>query len=122
MATALTITLWIAQGILALMFLMAGTPKAKDPAAFKQKSGMGLPPGLVRSIGTAEILGAVGVVFPTLLGVTAWLTPIAALGLVTIMALAIGFHAQRKEWNVIPMNAVLLGLSIFVVVGRWSLF
>ena len=27
-------------------------------------------------------------------------------------------HLPKKEFNIIPMNVVLLGLSIFVVVGR----
>lgn len=30
-------------------------------------------------------------------------------------------HLPKKEFNIIPMNVVLLGLSIFVVVGRWIL-
>jgi hypothetical protein len=31
-------------------------------------------------------------------------------------------HLPRKEYNVIPLNIVLLALAVFVVIGRWMLF
>ena len=40
-----------------------------------------------------------------------------------IQVLAIGFHARRNETGKsLPMNLVLLALSLFVLWGRWSLF
>jgi hypothetical protein len=56
-------------------------------------------------------------------GILPWLTPIAAIGLSLIQLLAIfQEHLPKKEFNIIPMNIVLLGLSIFVLFGRWVLF
>jgi hypothetical protein len=31
-------------------------------------------------------------------------------------------HLPKKEFNVLPINAVLLALSVFVALGRWPLF
>jgi hypothetical protein len=31
-------------------------------------------------------------------------------------------HLPKKEYNVIPVNIVLLALAVFVIVGRWTLF
>ncbi len=59
---------------------------------------------------------------PTLLRLTRirpGLTPLAALGFVTIQILAIGFHVVRGEIaSSAPLNALLLGLSLFVLWGR----
>jgi hypothetical protein len=49
--------------------------------------------------------------------VAPWLSWWAAVGLATIMLLAIGFHLRRKEPPVPP--AVLLLLAAFVVWGRF---
>ena len=74
----------------------------------------------VRFVGTAELLGALGLFLPLLTGVLPWLTPLAAVGLAVIQLLAIFTeHLPKKEYNVIPINMVLLALSIFVVAGRW---
>ena len=58
-----------------------------------------------------------------LTGILPWLTPLAAIGLSLIQVLAIGFHARRNETaKSLPMNLVLLALSLFVLWGRLSLF
>jgi len=31
-------------------------------------------------------------------------------------------HLPKKEYNIIPMNIVLLALSVFIIVGRWAFF
>jgi uncharacterized membrane protein YphA (DoxX/SURF4 family) len=121
----MNIVLWIAQGLLAAMYLMAGSLKTfqthKATAQFlwaKNRSD-----GFVRFVGVFELLGAFGLILPLLTGILPWLTPIAAIGLSLIQLLAIfSVHLPKKEFNVIPVNLVLLALSIFVVIGRWILF
>lgn len=121
----MNIALWIAQGLLAAMFLMAGTMKtfqtAKAKAQFpwaKDRSEE-----YVRFIGISELLGAFGLILPMLTGILPWLTPIAAVGLSLIQLLAIFTeHLPKKEYSIIPMNLVLLVLAVFVVAGRWILF
>jgi hypothetical protein len=77
--------LWIVQALLAALFLFSGSMKLILPL-----SAMTMPvhlPGLfLRFIGVAEILGAIGLILPGLLKIRPELTPIAAAGLVIIMA------------------------------------
>jgi 4-hydroxybenzoate polyprenyltransferase len=78
--------------------------------------------GFIRFVGTSELLGALGVVLPLATGILPWLTPLAAIGLALIQVLAIGTeHLPKKEFKVLPVNLVLLALSLFIVIGRWSL-
>jgi hypothetical protein len=77
-------TLWTIQGLLAALFLFAGTMKFVLPV--DQMSGpVALPGMFLRFVGVAEVLGALGLILPWLLGIRPVLTPIAAAGLVIIM-------------------------------------
>jgi DoxX-like protein len=99
--TAITFSLWVAQVPLALAFGTAGVMKTFMPVVALVANGINyaaeLPLWLLRFIGVAELSGAVGVVLPALTRIKPRLTPIAALGFVTIQVLAIGFHALRGE-------------------------
>ena len=117
--------LWIAQGLLAAMYLMAGviktfqTAKAKEQMPWaKERSD-----GFVRFVGISELLGALGLILPLVTGVLPWLTILAAIGLTLIQLLAIFTeHLPKKEYNVIPVNIILVALALFIVIGRWALF
>ena len=118
----MNIALWIAQILLAIVYGMAGMMKAFQTA----KAGEMLPwakrhsDSFVRLVGTFELLGALGMILPTLTGILPGLTPLAALGLSLIQVLAILIeHLPNKEYKAIPMNAVLLALSVFVAYGRF---
>jgi len=121
----MNIALWIVQGLLAAMYGTAGvmktfqTSKAREQLPWaKNRSD-----GFIRFVGTSELLGALGLILPLLTGVLPWLTPLAAIGLTVIQLLAIFTeHLPKKEYNVIPVNVVLLALAVFVVFGRWTLF
>jgi putative oxidoreductase len=120
---ALTIALWVAQVLLFVAFGMAGFPKLTTP--LDQLVGMmpwvgAVPGALVRFIGLAELAGAIGVVLPAATRVRPGLTPLAALGLLTVMVLAAVFHQSRGEASVLPVHAVLGGLAAFVAWGRSS--
>src|SRR5262245_18043356 len=81
------VTLWLVQSILAALFLMAGISKFVMPAeAMTQQMPVQLPIWFIHFIGACEIAGAVGLVLPTLLRVRPQLTPLAAAGLIIIMA------------------------------------
>jgi uncharacterized membrane protein YphA (DoxX/SURF4 family) len=116
----MNIALWVAQALLALMFLMAGSMKAFQYQKAKESLPWvkDAPKGLVTFIGVAEILGALGVVLPLLVGLPAILTPLAAAGLALVMLLAAGFHLKRGENKAIGMNLVLAALAAFVTYGR----
>jgi uncharacterized membrane protein YphA (DoxX/SURF4 family) len=121
----MNIILWIVQGLLAAMYGMAGvmktfqTSKAKEQLPWaKNRSD-----GFVRFVGISELLGALGLILPLLTGILTWLTPLAAIGLTLIQLLAIfTVHLPKKEYNVLPINILLLAPSIFILVGRWVLF
>jgi len=117
--------LWIAQGLLAAMYLMAGIIKTFQVARAKEQMTWAKErsDGFVRFVGISEILGALGLILPLLTGILPWLTVFAAVGLTIIQLLAIfQEHLPKKEYNVIPVNIVLLALAVFVVIGRWTLF
>src|SRR5215471_12290210 len=83
-----TIGLWVVQGLLAALFLFAGSMKLVLPVESLTQQ-VALPGWFLRFIGTCEVLGAIGLVLPTALRVLPILTPIAATGLVVIMTGAV---------------------------------
>src|SRR6185503_7036795 len=110
-------SLWVAQVLLAGMFLMAASAKlTKSPAelAVMMPFTRDVPLALVRFIGTAELMGAVGVILPALTRIRPWLTPLAASGLVVVMLLASLFHVSRGEFFAVPINLTLGALGAFV--------
>lgn len=120
---ALHITLWIAQVLLAGMFIMAGFSKVAQP--IEQLTQMmpwagQVPAGLVRFIGMSELLGGLGLVLPALLRIKPILTVWAALGLVTVMIFAAIFHASRGEYSAIGMNIILALVAAFIAWGRFK--
>jgi uncharacterized membrane protein HdeD (DUF308 family) len=111
--------LWIAQGVLASLFLFAGGMKLVTPAdalaAMSHMSGT-----FLKVIGVCETLGALGLVLPGLLRVHRELTPFAAAGLVIIMIGAVTTTAARGDipGAIVPL---LVGLvAVYVARGRWS--
>ena len=120
----MNIVLWVVQVLLAGMFGMAGFMKTFQTAKAKEQMpwAKNRSDTFVRFVGIAELLGALGLFLPLLTGILPWLTPLAAAGLAVIQLLAIFTeHLPKKEYNVIPINILLLALSIFVVAGRWVL-
>jgi uncharacterized membrane protein len=119
----MNIVLWIVQILLAVAFLLTGVNHAFRTAQIRSQQGMSwvaaVPSPLMTFIGISEILGALGLVLPALTGAWTWLTPLAALGLAIIQALAIGFHVRRNETQNIIANFILLVLAAFVAYGRW---
>ena len=110
--------LWIAQILLAAMYGMAGIMKTSQTARAKERMtwATNRPDSFVRFVGISEALGALGLILP-------WLTILAAVGLMLIQLLAIFTeHLPKKEYNVIPVNIVLIAISVFIVIGRWTLF
>jgi hypothetical protein len=118
------VALWIAQGLLALVYLVAGGLKVVRPRGqlvasgnfdwMKDSSDAG-----VKAVGLVEILGALGVILPWLTGIAAILTPLAAIGLVVVQIGALRVHLVRNERQPLPANVVLLLLAAFVAVGRF---
>lgn len=118
----MNITLWIVQVILAAMFGLAGVMKTTTPIdqlAAQMVWPGAIPPMLVRFIGAAELTAAIGLILPSLMRIRPVLTPLAATGVVTIMALAIPFHISRGELQALAVNVPLGAMAAFVAWGRF---
>ncbi len=118
----MNIALWVVQGMLAFAFIAIGSMKLfayeKYKAVSEKNGPSGLTRGLVTFIGVCEVAGAVGVVLPMATHIAPWLSVWAAVGLSTIMLLAIGYHLRRHESAITP--GVLLLMGAFVVFGRFA--
>jgi putative oxidoreductase len=119
----MNIALWIAQALVAILFLMASVMHVprREQAMAQSKWMADVAPALLIFIAIVEFLGAVGVIVPALTGILRWLTPLAAAGLALMMVLAMGFHAFRGEYPNMAFNFILFALAAFVAYGRWVL-
>lgn len=111
------LVLCVVQGVLALMFLMAGIMKSTQSREnlIKRLSWVeDVPTPVVRLIGTAELLGGLGLILPAATGMVPFLAPVAALSLALIMLGAMVVHRRRNEVPAIAINAMLL-LCLLVI-------
>jgi uncharacterized membrane protein YphA (DoxX/SURF4 family) len=115
--------LWVAQGLLAVMFLMVGTAKvtkSKEELAERLDWVEDFSEGTIKFIGSVEILAAIGLILPGLTGIAPILVPIAATGLVVTQIGAIIVHVRRSEPQMIIGNVALIALALFVAWGRFG--
>jgi len=119
----MNITLWVLAGVLAVAFLGAGLPKImqqKEKLVTYMTWAEPLPVGAVKTLGALEVLAAIGLILPPVTGIAPVLAPLAAVGLVIIMAGAIIIHAPKKEWTNVAVNGLLLILAVIVAGGRFG--
>jgi uncharacterized membrane protein YphA (DoxX/SURF4 family) len=118
----MNMALWIVAIVLAVAFLGSGLMKEFVPQDKLVTSGQGwaqdFSPTNIRLIGLVEILGAIGLVLPAVTHIAPILVPLAAVGLIFVMAGAAIVHARRKETSNVAVNIVLLALAAFVAWGR----
>jgi uncharacterized membrane protein YphA (DoxX/SURF4 family) len=113
--------LWIVQILLALLFLWAGVTKLITP--LEKLSGPAPMPGwFIRFLGFVEVLGGLGLVLPGLFRIKPWLTPLAAAGLLVIMAGATVITLTNGMANQVGLPVIAGLLLIIVLYGRWKLF
>jgi uncharacterized membrane protein YphA (DoxX/SURF4 family) len=119
----LRIGLWVAQIAAAGLFCMSGVVKLTTPipelSAMMPWTGE-LSPTFVRVIGLVDLAGGLGLILPSLTRILPRLTVVAALCCIMLQVLAAGFHSLRGEFAVLPLNALLLGLVVFIFWGRWN--
>jgi uncharacterized membrane protein YphA (DoxX/SURF4 family) len=116
--------LWTLQILLALVFAGAGTAKLVRPRDQLAKNLGGwvydFPAPLLKPLGLAELLGAIGLIVPPLAHIAPILTPLAASGLVLTMIGAIITHARRGEFSNVVVNVVLAVMAAAVAWGRFG--
>jgi uncharacterized membrane protein len=115
------VVLWVAQVLLALALFGAGYDQAVlyDDARRRMAWVAAVPHKLAIVIGSLEILGAIGLIFPAWTGVMTWLTPTAALALAVLMGLAVAFHVNRREVPQIAFSGTFCLVAAFVAIGRF---
>jgi hypothetical protein len=121
----MNLTLWIIAGLLAVVFLFAGTTKLFIPRERLAKAPGGgwvldFSAGFVKALGAVEILGAVGLILPALLDIAPILVPLAAVGLALDMVGAAIVEFRRHDFKHMLYNLTLLALAAFVAWGRFA--
>jgi uncharacterized membrane protein YphA (DoxX/SURF4 family) len=121
--------LWIAQIFLAALFLFSGALKSTMSRERMQATGQtgaaAYPLPVVRFTAVCELLAAVGLIVPPLVGIAPELAGWAAVGLVIVMIGAMAMHArlavtqhQPSEWRNVAVNVLILLVCLFVAAGR----
>ncbi|WP_159944460.1 MULTISPECIES: DoxX family protein [unclassified Nocardiopsis] len=119
--------LWIITGLLTAVYLVSGLGKlfvSRERMAAMAKAArwvLDFKPGTLKAIGTLEILGAVGLIVPALLGIAPVLVPLAASGLTLVMTGAIIMRIRRGETKAALADGGYLTLTTFVAIGRFAL-
>jgi len=120
---------WTIQIALAIVFFASGLAKLtmsrERMLATGQTGAAAFPLPVVRFTATCELLAAVGLILPPLVGTAEPLVGWAAIGLVIVMIGALAMHSklaiaqqQPKEWRNVGVNVVILVACLFVAV-QW---
>lgn len=120
------VALWIIAGVLALAF---GTGGASQIMLTKERYGAmagqqwteDFGPGHIKAIGTVKLLGVIGLIVPPLVGIAAVLSPLAACGLMLVMAGAATTRFRRSEWFRMGGDVAYLAAFAFLAWGRFAL-
>jgi hypothetical protein len=110
------IAYWIVAGLLAVLYLYSGGVKivrSKDALRPMMQWVDDLTLGAVRAIGVLEVLGAIGLILPPLVGILPGLAFAAAIGLTLVQVGATIVHVRRHD--TIWLNLAVLVASIVVV-------
>jgi DoxX-like protein len=109
------IAYWIVAALLAVVYVYGGALKIVRSQEQLQPmmawAGTDVSMRVVRFIGVVEVLGALGLVLPPLVGVAVWLAVVAAVGLTVLQVLAMGVHLRRGEGAQSTMNVALIVLA-----------
>ena len=113
----MNVALWIVQALLAALFLFAGGMKLVLPLD-KLTGPVAVPGAFLRFIGVVEVLGAIGLILPSLLRIRPGLTPLAAAGLVIIMigATVVSILGFGIAGGIVP--AVVGVVTAWIAYGR----
>jgi hypothetical protein len=112
------VMLWITLGLLTLLFLFAGGMKLLTPVEVLAAQSH-LPGAFMKLVGVLEVAGALGLVLPGLLRTAPVLTPLAAVGLVSIMAGAVALTMATMGLAPAMFPFIVGLLAAFVAYARW---
>lgn len=112
----MTTIIWILKGLTASLFASVGVSKILLPKAKLLDKGMkglvNLDEKQIKGAGLLEVLGAIGLILPSLLNYYTTLSGISALCLGLTMIVA-GVVNYKLKLSIIP-NVVIFGICIFI--------
>jgi hypothetical protein len=117
------LALWIAAGLLALVALAGGISKtfvpkeklaAHEGGRWTRDAGV----GFVKTLGILELLAAVGLILPAVLGIAPVLVAVTAVCWVLLMVGAMITHGRFGQYKLVLLNLAYLALAAFVAWGR----
>ena len=102
-----------------VLFALAGVGKvASAKVSLEQRDALSVPPGLWRTIGALELLGALGVATAWFGVVPVWLGQAAAVGFIVLILGAIVTRIRAKSpAGLFLMDLVTLVLSVLTLVS-----
>jgi hypothetical protein len=121
----MNVALWICAGLLAVVMLAGSAklvvPKEKLAAVPGGGWTADASVGFIKFLGAVELLAAVGLILPAVVGIAPVLVPVAATGVVVLMVGAMITHARRREYVLgVMTNLIYLALAAFVAWGRFG--
>jgi len=114
------IAVWIVSALAAVAFVLIGLGKLLPSTADLEAASQGVPVSLLRIAGTAEVLGAIGLILPAATRVLPILTPVAASGLVITMIGAVTTNIIIGEFGLAVLPAVLGVMAAFIAWARFG--
>lgn len=120
----MNLTLWILQGLLAVVFAYSGLAKStmsRQRLIASGQTGIALfPMPVVRVTAVSELLAVIGLLLPWASGTARVLTPLAAVGLCVVMIGAASSHTRLREPWAVAANVLLFAAALTVAVGRFG--
>lgn len=118
------LALWIAAGLLALVALAGGCTKTfipkEKPDAHPESWTKNASAGFVRMLGILELLAAVGLVLPAVVGIAPIMVPVTATCWVVLMSGAIVTHRRLGQPKLVMLTSFYLVVAAFVAWGRFG--
>jgi len=121
------ITLWLIAGGLAIAFTIGGASQILMSKRQLRSYGAGqhwvddFTSGHVKVIGTIKVIGSSGLILPAAFGIAPILVPLAASGLMLVMAGAVTTRFRRSEWTYMLGDLMFVGLLAFLTWGRFGI-
>jgi putative oxidoreductase len=117
--SAMNITLWVLQLLLAVGFFAHGLIFLFPPASLVEAMSP-IPVAFRIFLGLAEVLAAIGLTLPGFTRIQPWWIPLAAVGIMIVMISATVFHVSRGETSSAITTVILLVMATFVAYMRWK--
>lgn len=120
----MNVALWICAGLLAAVALAGGitksfVPKEKLAVSHGGEWTADASAGFVKTLGILELLAAVGLIAPAVLGLAPVLVAVTATCWVVLMLGAMAAHGRLGQYQLVVLNSAYLALAAFVAWGRF---